>query len=411
MKRYQKTKTSQFIVVGLIIIGVFIAGLIVSIVMDRIPFEDHFVIPWAAGRAWLLESKNPYESEIIQIAKNTILESTYLASLPDEDLFLLPVLNLIFYLPFSLIPYTISRIIWVTLTSFCILLIIYFSFSLSKWKISAAGMLFVEMLLMFLIPGLTTAVMGFLSPIIILLLILSIHLILSRQDTTAGFLLALTVGSLTVSGLVIVSILVYGLVKRRWSIISAFFSGVAFMLVVSILLLPSWPGDWIRILAGNFPNMDLIQTPLMTLAAYLPGVENFLSILMHAFFGVYFLVMMVVMRRKSDRIFIWSTLATLIIAFLVNMRGSIHFIFIIYPALFFVFRYLSERWGLFGKIFSWIILAVLGIGSWIFSFPIESIRPLGFPLITIGMPILVFLGMNWIRWWAIKIPNLQFESL
>jgi len=412
MKRYQKTKASQYIVVGTIIAAIIGSAFISSLVMRQIPFEDHFALPWAAGRAWLLEAVNPYESEIFQLAEDAVLESPYSASLPDEDVLLLPLVNLVFYLPFSLIPYSLSRLIWVTTLSLCVILIGYFSFSLSKWNLSNSLSKVIAILFILLwIPGITTVLLGQLSPIILLLLILSIHLLLQRQDTAAGFILALTAGSFTISGLIIILVVAYGLLNRRWSIISAFFSGVAFIVVISLLLLPSWPGDWLRILIGDYSGFDLIQTPLMTLAGYLPGVESFLSIFLHALFGIYFLYLMITLRGKSERVFIWNTLTTFIIAFLVNIRGSSHFIFLIFPALFLVFRFFSERWGLFGQIISWIIIALMGIGSWLLFLPVESIdSPSGLSLFFIGIALLVFVGMNWIRWWAIKIQKLPFES-
>jgi hypothetical protein len=412
MKRYQKTKASQYIVVGMIIIGVIAAAIISSIIMRRTPFEDHFAIPWAAGRAWLLESLNPYETEIVNIAENAIQDSPYKAILPEEETLLLPLINLVFYLPFSLIPYTVSRLIWVTLISLSILLVAIISLSLSNWKLSSTGKVLVALMSLLWIPGITTSLMGQLPPILILLLVISIYLFLAGQDTTAGFILALTAGSFNMSGLVIIMILVYGIMKRRWSVVSAFVSGLAFIIFISVLLIPSWPRDWLSILVGNYPNFELLQTPLMALAAYLPGVEGFLSIFLHGLFGIYFLFMVITMKRNSERVIKWNLFASLVIAFLVNIRGSIHFIFLIYPALFVVFRFFSERWGILGRVASWIILTVFIFSSWLLFLPVEAIRtPIELPLIYFGIPILVFIGMNWIRWWAIKIPRLPFETL
>jgi len=410
MKRYQKTKTSQYIVVGLIIVGTLAVAVVSSMVMRRISFEDQFAMPWAAGRAWLLEGLDPYDPGVAQLAENAILDSPYSANQENEKLFL-PFFNLVFYLPFSLIPYTLSRLIWVTLLSLCILLIVHFGLTISNWKLSQIEKLIAAFIILFWIPGITTVLVGSLSPIIILLLIVSIHLFLEGQDTTAGFLLASTVGSFNISGFIIILILFYGISRRRWSIVSAFFSGFAFIVVISLLLIPSWPRDWISIWVENYSDLEIIRTPLMTLASYLPGVEGFLSIFFHALFGIFYLLMLITLRGKSERVFIWNALGTMIISFLVNIRGSVSYILLILPAIFLVFRFLSERWGLFGRISSWIILAFFTIGSWILFLPVEDvITTIDIPLITIGIPFLVFMGMNWIRWWAIKIPRLPFES-
>ncbi|MDY6846601.1 MAG: hypothetical protein SVP52_05645, partial [Chloroflexota bacterium] len=109
MKRYQNTKASQYIIVGLLLASILAAGFSSTLLMQRVPFEDYFVLPWAAGRSWLLEGVNPYDASINQIAEEAISESVYLAKLPVETVLLLPMLDLVFYLPFSLIPYEISR--------------------------------------------------------------------------------------------------------------------------------------------------------------------------------------------------------------------------------------------------------------------------------------------------------------
>jgi hypothetical protein len=410
MKRYQKTKTSQYIGVGLIIVGIITAAFGSFMIMRSIPFKDHFVIPWAAGRAWLLESINPYDTEVIQIAKNAIQESPFKASLPDEDTLLLPFINLVFYLPFSLIPYTISRLIWITLLSLSILLIAIFGLSITNWKLSPVEKVLAVLASLFWVPGLTITLMGQLSPIVILLLIISIYLLFSGQDTASGFILALTAGSLNISGLIIILILVYAMINRRWSVVSAFFSGVAFIVIVSLLLIPSWPRDWLSILVNDFPGLDLIKTPLMTLAAYLPGVERSLSIFLHALFGIYFLYMVITMRGKSERVFRWNLLATMVIAYLLNIRGSIDSIFLIYPASFLIFRFFSERWGMVGKIISWVIVSAMFVSSWLLFLPVEIISlSIDLPILNYGIPIIIFIGMNWIRWWAVKIPRLPFE--
>jgi hypothetical protein len=410
MKRYQKTKASQYIVVGLIIVGIITAAFGSFMIMRSVPFEDHFVIPWAAGRSWLLESTNPYDTEVIQIAENAIQESPFKASLPDQDTLLLSFINLVFYLPFSLIPYTISRLLWITLLSIGILLIAIFGLSIANWKLSPVEKVLAVLVSLFWVPGLTITLMGQLSPIVILLMIISIYLLISGQDTASGFILALTVGSLNISVLIIILILVYAMMNRRWSVVSAFFSGVAFVVVVSLLLIPSWPRDWLSILVNDFTDLGLIETPLMTLAAYLPGVERFLSIFSHGSLGIYFLYIVITMRGKSERVFKWNLLATMVIAYLLNIIGSIDSIFLIYPALFLIFRFFSERWGMVGKIISWVILSAMFASSWLLYLPVEFISSsIDLPVISYGIPIMIFIGMNWIRWWAVKIPRLPFE--
>jgi hypothetical protein len=262
------------------------------------------------------------------------------------------------------------------------------------------------------VPGIITIISGRLSPIVIFLILISLYLFVKGEDTTAGFILALTSGSFIISGLFILLILIYGLLKRRWSIISAYLSGLVFMIIVSYLLLPSWPRSWLRLLLDNYSDMQLIQTPIMRIAALLPGIENPLSIFLHAVLGLFFIFLLFTLRGKSDRLFIWNAFATLVISYLINIQGSIDSLFILYPAIFLIFRFLNERWGLFGRIFSWTTIVIFSILPWIMILPVDSFKdPVGLSLLSIVLPLLVLIGINWIRWWALNIPRLPFESL
>ena len=76
-----------------------------------------------------------------------------------------------------------------------------------------------------------------------------------------------------------------------------------------------------------------------------------------------------------------------------------------------VFRFLTERLGLFGRIITWIIIGLLIAIPWYASLPVEIIKvSSSLSSVVIWLPILVIIGMNWIRWWAVKFPKLPFES-
>jgi hypothetical protein len=411
MKRYQKTKISQYLILGLILISLAAAAFASMFLMQRVQFEDHFVLNWAAGRAWLLEGINPYdETEILQRAEEAVEGSHFLATLPDETVQLNPFLNLVFYLPFSLIPYQISRMLWVMTLTIAILLIGYMSLLITNWKISTTAKIIILLSGLLGVPGIATIITGQLSPIMILLVLVSLYLFLQGQDNAAGFILALTSGSFYITGLVIILFITYAIIKRRGSLITAYGAGLAFLIIVSLLLIPTWPRDWLIIVVENYENLNLVQTPLMTLASLLPGIEDFLSILLHIIFGTFYIFLLIRLRSKSERIFVWNALAVLVVVSLLNIRGSVAHLFLLLPAILLVFRFLTERLGLFGRIITWIFIVLLVTIPWYASLPVEMITvSSSLSTMVIWLPILVIIGMNWIRWWAVKIPKLPFD--
>ena len=406
-KRYRRSSVSQFLIIALALIFIFGLGYISTKVLTRVPYKDDFAIPWAAGRYWLLEGDNPYDTAVVKKAENAISGSGYLAELPDSTSLMHPLINLIFYLPFSLIPYEISRVIWITFISICIVVICYLSILLSGWQTSTVEKVGVILLFSFWMPGVYSIITGQLTPIVILLILFGIYLISKEQDNAAGFILSLSIGSLPVSICILISILIWSISRRRWSIVKAFFSGGAFLFIVSILLLPSWPLDWIQILVNTVEKGGWLQTPLMQLASLLPGIENFLLILLHSAFIIYMIVLWITIRKKTGRVFIWKTFTILLISLFLTLKLNVSGSYFVLPAVFLVFRYWFERWRWVGKLLYWMIIIILIAGSWMILFPdVNFVEEITSPIIFIGLPMLVLIGMIWTRWWALEIPRI-----
>jgi hypothetical protein len=410
MKRYRRVSASQYIYISLIVILLAVLGFGSMAVMQRIEFTDHFVLPWSAGRLWLLEGVSPYDQAVTALAEKTLNNSSYLGSIPDSAVLIDPVINLIFYIPFSLIPYEAGRAAWMVVLVLALGLIGYLGLELSGWKISLIEKISVILFIILWLPGVNVVLKGRLSPIVILVILFGINLILREQDTAAGFILSLAFGSLPTTGLIIILLILWSVSKRRWSIITAYFSGVAFLLTITLLLLPSWVLNWVRILFDLFGNWDWVSTPLMDLAAILPGISSPLSIFLHVSFAIYSLILLITLMGKTEREFTWKVLMMMVVSYLFHVTASVNQLFFVIPAMFMFFRYCSERWRLFGRIFSWVILLFIFTGSWLLFNPeISFDLELSMPVLSIGLPLLVFIGMIWIRWWALRIPRLPFE--
>ncbi len=410
MKRYQRTALSQYILVGLIIVAAISLGLIFAAMLKRIPFEDHFALPWAAGRFWLLEGVNPYEGISQARVENLLQDSGFMAELPDQTVFTQPLINLFFYLPFSLLPYPISRVIWMVFLTLMVGMIGYFSIKIAGWKLSTGKMLFLVLLLILWLPSVLVIFRGYLNPVIIFLILLGLHLLLNNQDTAAGFVLALTIGSLPISIFILVAIIIWSLSHRRLSVLTAFFSGVAFLIIISLLMLSSWPLDLLRVLMDVYQNTDWLQTSLTQLAGIFPGIENFLNIFLNGFLALYLLYLWITISKKPDRVFIWKALIVLVVGFLLNIQSSIYLLILLIPALILVFRFISERWQSAGQVLTWILIFALSLGSWLLIIPVVDFSSdLALPWLSIGLPLFVFVGMIWVRWWAIQIPRLPSE--
>ncbi len=410
-KRYQRTALPQYLIAGTLILIAIGIGLGSTMIMETIPFEDHFVIPWAAGRGWLLEGQNPYDSAIIDLASSAIAETSFLGELPRTEQFDLPLVTLFLYLPFSLIPYQISRAIWMSVQVISVLLIGFVSLKLSAWKLSNGEVLLAIILLLAWLPSVNGIVNGQLSPLIILLVFAGIYLLLNGQATTAGFFLALTFGSFPTTFFILLFLVIWSIMQHHWSFLGAYFAGIAFLIAISVILMPSWPLDWLGILLQKFEGLESLQTPLMNFANALPGIASYLMIFLHAGVILYLLLIWIRRKEKPNKDLIWRLLFTFVAAYLLHIEANLTHLLLTVPALFFVFRFWTERWGLLGRIVSWLLLLLIVVTPWLEVVnAIDFSKEITLPFLLIGFPILVLIGLISVKWWAVKVPKLPFEN-
>ncbi|MBW6464939.1 MAG: DUF2029 domain-containing protein [Brevefilum sp.] len=411
MKRYRRTAASQYLVVIIIFLSIIGVGLLSAFVMSHVPFTDDFVLPWAAGRSWLLDGESPYAPLIIQQSASVIDETPFLASLPDTPVFREPLLSLVFYLPFSLMSYATARVIWMTILAICVGMIGFFSIQLSGWKGSPFEQFGAILLMVFWLPGASAILTGQLAPIIIVLILAGVYLVINGQDTTAGLLLSLTFSVFPTSGLILIVLLIWGISMRRWSLVSGYFSGVIFLLVISWLVMPSWFTEWAAVMLDTYQGWGWVSTPLMNLAGLLPGIASPLSIFLHGAMIVYSIMLTITILGQSGRAFLYKTFVVFILAYLLHVQPRIFLLLLLIPALFMVFRSWAERWGLVGNLLSWFVLILIGGGSWfLVETAFDFTQPTYKPWLTFGYPLLVLMGMVWIRWWALRIPRLPYDT-
>jgi hypothetical protein len=405
IKRYRKTAVSQYLFVGFFLAVLVLLGYLSTILMRAVPFVDYFALPWSAGRAWLLEGRNPYDPDISKLAADVMSKTGYSGQLPDVNNLVHPLVNLFFFLPFSLLPYPISRAIWTVILMVLAGLIVHLSQEFSEWKTSSFDKFFCITFLLLWFPSIYTILTGRLTLIIIFLMVYGLWSLKVEKYRRAGFMLALVGASLPLTAFVIFLAIFWSIARRQWSFLVAFVSGSVFLWSVSLLMLPSWPLDWLRILVGTYQDVgSWVETPLMSLASILPGIENFLSIGLHVFFGLVVLVLWIRLFGKSTRVFIWNGLMIFIISFLLQVQSSLSDLLLLVPPLCLILRYASERWKLPGRLAGWAILVFISAGSWILALPeISFLENMSMPIVQTGLSLMVLLGMVWIHWWAVRL--------
>ena len=118
-----------------------------------------------------------------------------------------------------------------------------------------------------------------------------------------------------------------------------------------------------------------------------------------------------ILRRREYHIFLWTASLTLVAGQWIGVRLNAANLNLLFPVLVFIFWLWGERWKRGGVIASNVLLVVMLIGTWGIYWG-RSGKPLDeSSLLIIPLPIFLMLVLYWVRWWAIRSPNLWFDSL
>jgi hypothetical protein len=226
----------------------------------------------------------------------------------------------------------------------------------------------------------------------------------------AGVLFAFTTIKMNVALLFVIFILVWAYRVRSWKLI-VWFVGTIVLLVASVTLLsPTWITGYLQSLVQFFKN-NPVNMLSGILSGELPGTGARIGWVLTGLMIVVVLFEWSILRRKEIHIFLWTASLTLVAGQWVGIRLNVANLNLLFPALIFIFWLWSERWKRGGVAMSIVILAIMLFGIWgIYSG--RSGKPLDeSTLLIIPLPLFLALVLYWVRWWAIRSPNLWFDTL
>ncbi|MCJ7693924.1 MAG: glycosyltransferase 87 family protein [Anaerolineaceae bacterium] len=399
------------ILLSLLIISGFILLIIVNITVAREhQIRDQFAIRYVVAKSWIGEGISPYNQSNSTLAETILEERGYEIKNIEDIRFVEPVFYLLFYIPFSFLNFDLSRAIWILVIEASISASILLSLRITGWKVHWIEKILLILFALIWFPGLRSILFGNSIPIYIFLFILVIYLLIERKTTAAGLLLALTVGSLEIGIIISIFLLIWSISHKELSVLWSFLLGLVFLFTISFILFPGWLPEYAKEFIMVYPGFSWISTPLMRISNTFKGAQEPLKFIINIGLVVYMLIEWFGSFRKKGRIFIWKTLLTFVIVYLINFRSSPEYLMLTIPGLFFIFRFLEDRWKILGKIIVWVTIAgitygywqdFVNKGGWYFVAP---------SLILIFVPLLCFFGLQWVRWWALVRPPIEMET-
>ncbi|HEY43906.1 MAG TPA: DUF2029 domain-containing protein [Anaerolineae bacterium] len=370
------------------------------------PGGNDFLPRWVGARYWLIEGVNPYDAQVSLAAQNMIYGR---AADPtkNEDVahFVYPLPSMVFFAPFGLLPYPISRAVWMTLLEIGLPLLVLLGAQLAHWKPSGKLMVLLFLFSIGWYHGFRSVIVGQFAVIEALLMTGALFAIQRQQDNLAGVLLGLSISKPQMSALLIPFVLVWAIRSKRWELISWTLGTLIALIGVSLALINDWPLLWIRQLL-EYSNYTTNPTPVTILANLVPIASVTLTYGLTALFVLYLLWEWVLAMDKGDRWFQWTAALTIVITNLIPLRTATTHYVVLIPTLCLIFSAWDERWGKKGRITIVFSLFVVFIGLWsLFLLTLEG--NFESDIMYLPFPILLLFGLWWSRWWIVRASSLR----
>lgn len=407
MKRRNLTPYFFSLIILLFLVGLTAGNLYLA---ERFQIRDRYAVRYVAAKLWMGKGISPYSPEVSDTANEILSERNYEIENPEDIAILEPVYFILLYIPLSLLKFDLSRAIWLTLIELSIMATVFLSIKIAGWKIHLAEIILLIIFGILFYPGVKSILYGNPLPISIFLFILAFYLILIKQETSAGIILALSTSSIEIGFIITIFLLIWCLSQKQYLSLFVFLGGIVTLFTISILLFGNWIPEWLSVFIRINPGYSWISTPVMRITSAFKGGRVALNYIVHISLVIYMLLEWFGVFGKKARTYIWKVLLTLVIVYLINLWSRPEYLYFLVPGLFFILRFLNERWRIIGKIIGWILILIILVGYWrIFTQKGDwfSVEPSAILLL---LPLIVFIGLQWVRWWALKLPEIQQEN-
>ncbi len=411
MKRTRQ-EIVQLILIAWVILGLVALYEINLHLITSPSVRTDFLAGWAGTRWFIYNGWSPYSQSTTEGIEEIAYGRKALSG-ETSGFFLFPFYAIFMFFPFSLIKdFHLASTLWITASQLVILATLFLSLQLCSWKPSKWLWLG---LMLFVFTWYHT-----LQPMIQLdfsiwsafFIVLALWLIHKRHDGLAGLALALAALEPEAILLPWALITLWGISQKRWVLVLSPILGTGLLSAAAAIFLP----DWIPVYAKQMIYMYLTstqQTPGELLAHWMPGVGMQTGWVLTVVSLTLLIVEGYALWGKDVRRLVWVVFLGLVLVQICGTRVSLEDYFLMLPAILLVLSIWNQRWGRFGLWLMGLFFFLLSIGLW--AIVLDGVRRSVYAhvdaRVVLFSPIIVLVGMLWVRWWAIRPAKLPLEIL
>lgn len=376
------------------------------------PGGNDFLVHWMGTRNYLTEGVSPY-SDATAIKIQTMAYGRPAQPGEHELRVAYPFYSMVLFAPFAMIEdFTMARAIWMTVLEIGLILMAYFSMQLTQYK-PGLGMTLVVILFSILwYHGLRALINGNAVILVAVLLYGGLLTLQRGRDELAGFLMALTTIKPQVVLVVLLFIFIWGLTKKRYKMIGWLAGTVIVLFAGATLIRPTWIVQNLAEII-RYPSYNPPGTPGAALAVVLPAMGARIGWVLTALLCILLYFEWRASRKYDFRGFIWVVSFSLLVSQWIGIQTDPgNFIILLLP-LILVLSTWEERWGRTGRWVNIANLVLLLVGLWvIFVVTLEpGVQPQQSPLMFLPLPLVLWIGLYWIRYWTVHPTSTWVDQL
>jgi hypothetical protein len=248
--------------------------------------------------------------------------------------------------------------------------------------------------------------------LVALLIVGALLAIRAGRDELAGVLLAFSTIKPQVVVVVIVFILLWTIFQRRWKTLFWFVVVLAMLSALAALFVSDWPMQNLREIM-RYSSYNPPGTLGSALATWMPGIGRQIGWVITGLLGLLLLGEWGLALRKDFRWFLWTICLTLTASQWIGIQTDPGNFIVLLMAIVLIFAVWEERAGKKGRPVVWILMGLLFVVPWVIFLRTVNIadQPIQSPVMFFPLPLYLFLGLYWVRWWATRPARLLIEDL
>lgn len=372
------------------------------------PGGEHFLVDWFAARSLFIDGVNPY-SETAQTNMRTFAQREVDLTLTPGPRFDVPMYSAFVSLPFALIQdFQLARAVWMTVSVGILIGLVLMGLSLARWKIKPVYLGLLLIFALFWFHGLYPIVSGS-KVLLVSLIVAGVFLaVKARQYEFAGVLLGLATILPQATVLFTLYMFIWSIRSRQFKIIGWFFGTVLLLSATAALIRPQWTLDYLRVL---FQPAATMQTIGQVFQSFLPAAGTRMGLLLSGIAGLILFFEWFISKKEEFDGFYWTGLLTLTLTPWIGLPTEPVLFLISFPAIIFVLFLWNERWPRISPLLTAAMVLLLFGGIW-FIYSTHAGTPVFTnPGLYFAQPLIVTLMLYWVRWWAIRKPNVWIDQI